>query len=107
MTGDSNSQKCAEFQAHLPELIASGEDISAHPHLQSCPLCLQQPPQRFSISLPGLFQQIIREMALLHRGTPKDGRGCKSFETRIQKPTGDRARHGERNRKPSPSTLKK
>jgi len=39
MTGDSNTGNCAEFQAHLPELIASGEDIGAHPHLQSCKLC--------------------------------------------------------------------
>lgn len=39
MTGDSNNHNCVEFQAHLPELIASGEDIAAHPHLQSCTLC--------------------------------------------------------------------
>lgn len=30
---------CAEFQAQLPELIGSGEDISNHPHAQSCELC--------------------------------------------------------------------
>ena len=30
---------CAEFQAQLPELIGSGEDASAHPHLKDCDLC--------------------------------------------------------------------
>lgn len=30
---------CEEFQAHLPELIASGEDLSNHPHLRTCALC--------------------------------------------------------------------
>jgi hypothetical protein len=39
MTGDPSKMTCAEFQARLPELISSGEDASAHPHLQSCKLC--------------------------------------------------------------------
>jgi len=39
MTGDSSKMTCAEFQAQLPRLIASGEDISAHPHIQSCDNC--------------------------------------------------------------------
>ena len=39
MTGDPGKLRCAEFQAKLPELIASGEDVAAHPHLQSCELC--------------------------------------------------------------------
>jgi hypothetical protein len=30
---------CEEFQAHMPELIASGEDISQHPHILECELC--------------------------------------------------------------------
>ncbi|MFP5277453.1 MAG: hypothetical protein ACLGPM_10070 [Acidobacteriota bacterium] len=30
---------CAEFQAHLPELIGSGQDMSNHPHLRECELC--------------------------------------------------------------------
>lgn len=30
---------CKEFQDKLPDLIASGEDLSQHPHLQTCPLC--------------------------------------------------------------------
>ena len=30
---------CAEFQAHLPELIASGKDVSHDPHIQECELC--------------------------------------------------------------------
>jgi predicted anti-sigma-YlaC factor YlaD len=39
MTGDPGKMSCAEFQAQLPELIASGEDAAAHPHLQSCRDC--------------------------------------------------------------------
>jgi hypothetical protein len=39
MTGDPGKLRCAEFQAKLPDLIASGEDAAAHPHLQSCELC--------------------------------------------------------------------
>ena len=30
---------CQEFQEHLPELIASGLDVSGDPHLESCELC--------------------------------------------------------------------
>lgn len=39
MTGDPCKLSCAEFQAQLPELISSGKDASAHPHLQGCELC--------------------------------------------------------------------
>ena len=39
MTEDANDLSCAAFQARLPELIGSGENIAAHPHLQSCELC--------------------------------------------------------------------
>ena len=39
MTDDPSKLPCAEFQALLPELISTGEDISAHPHVQSCDLC--------------------------------------------------------------------
>ena len=39
MTGDADKLTCAEFQAQLPELIGSGENVSSHPHLQNCDLC--------------------------------------------------------------------
>jgi predicted anti-sigma-YlaC factor YlaD len=39
MTDDPNNLTCAAFQAQLPELIASGEDVTTHPHLQGCELC--------------------------------------------------------------------
>jgi hypothetical protein len=39
MTDDPARMSCAEFQAQLPELIGSGADASAHPHIQSCELC--------------------------------------------------------------------
>jgi len=39
MTDDPRKMSCAEFQAQLPELIGSGADASAHPHIQSCELC--------------------------------------------------------------------
>jgi hypothetical protein len=39
MSGDPTKLTCAEFQAMLPDLIGSGEDASAHPHLKNCELC--------------------------------------------------------------------
>jgi predicted anti-sigma-YlaC factor YlaD len=39
MTEDANNLSCAEFQARLPELIGSGENLAADPHLRSCELC--------------------------------------------------------------------
>ena len=39
MKGGPGNMSCAEFQARLPELIASGEDLSVHPHLKDCDLC--------------------------------------------------------------------
>ncbi len=39
MTGVPGKLSCADFQAHLPELIASGQDVANHPHIQTCELC--------------------------------------------------------------------
>lgn len=39
MTPDKKEMTCEEFQAHMPELIGAGEDLSNHPHVQSCALC--------------------------------------------------------------------
>jgi hypothetical protein len=39
MTGDPGKMSCEEFQAHLPEVIGSGEDASSHPHLRDCERC--------------------------------------------------------------------
>jgi hypothetical protein len=39
MTENANNLSCAAFQAQLPELIGSGENIAADPHIQSCELC--------------------------------------------------------------------
>ncbi len=39
MTGIPGKLRCEEFQASLPELIGSGEDVANHPHIQSCELC--------------------------------------------------------------------
>jgi hypothetical protein len=39
VTGDRDKMSCVEFQAQLPELIGSGVDAGAHPHIQSCELC--------------------------------------------------------------------
>ncbi len=30
---------CAEFQARLAEMIGSGANVAAHPHIQQCELC--------------------------------------------------------------------
>jgi hypothetical protein len=39
MTNEVSKMSCAEFQAQLAELIGTGADASAHPHIQSCALC--------------------------------------------------------------------
>jgi hypothetical protein len=39
MTSDPSKMQCAEFQAQLPEIVSSGEDASAHPHVLNCELC--------------------------------------------------------------------
>lgn len=39
MSDDLKDMSCEEFQARMPELIGSGEDASAHPHVQNCELC--------------------------------------------------------------------
>ena len=39
MGEERNSMDCREFQAHLADLIGSGEDAKNHPHLKDCPLC--------------------------------------------------------------------
>jgi hypothetical protein len=39
MTENANTQSCHLFQAQLSELIGSGEDLAAHPHLLQCPRC--------------------------------------------------------------------
>jgi hypothetical protein len=39
MSNDPKELSCAEFQAQLPELIASGMDADTHPHAQNCELC--------------------------------------------------------------------
>jgi hypothetical protein len=39
MTEDLKNMTCEEFQAQMPEMIGSGENASAHPHVQSCELC--------------------------------------------------------------------
>ena len=39
MNGDRSKLSCAEFQAQMAELIGSGEDLTAHPHLKDCEDC--------------------------------------------------------------------
>lgn len=39
MIDNRKDMSCEEFQARMPELIGSGQDASAHPHVQSCELC--------------------------------------------------------------------
>jgi predicted anti-sigma-YlaC factor YlaD len=39
MTRDPAKMTCEEFQAQLPELVGSGEDAAAHPHLVNCERC--------------------------------------------------------------------
>lgn len=39
MSDNRRNISCAEFQAQLPELIGSGANVSAHPHIEKCELC--------------------------------------------------------------------
>ncbi len=39
MTDNHKNMSCEEFQAHLPEMIGAGVDVSNHPHLLGCDLC--------------------------------------------------------------------
>jgi hypothetical protein len=39
MTEDPNTMTCEKFQAQMPELIGSGENLANHPHLLKCPRC--------------------------------------------------------------------
>jgi Uma2 family endonuclease len=81
---DPKNMSCEEFQALLPELIGTGNDINLHPHIQSCELCralladletiAEAARQLFPIEEPPdkLWSQI--EMAI------KDEEGSLSFE---------------------------
>jgi hypothetical protein len=74
MTNDPGNMTCQEFQAHLPELIGSGENAATHPHLQDCDLCralladlqtiADAARQLFPIEEPadGLWEQIELKM---------------------------------------------
>jgi hypothetical protein len=39
MNDQTTKMTCEEFQSQMPELIASGENASAHPHVRECDLC--------------------------------------------------------------------
>ncbi|HET6168671.1 MAG TPA: hypothetical protein VFE01_00765 [Terracidiphilus sp.] len=39
MNEQTNKMTCEEFQAQMPDLIASGDNVSAHPHVRECDLC--------------------------------------------------------------------
>jgi predicted anti-sigma-YlaC factor YlaD len=39
MIENDDNLTCAAFQAQLPDLIGSGEDVASHLHLQTCELC--------------------------------------------------------------------
>ena len=39
MSDNRQNMSCADFQAQLPELIGSGQNAAAHPHIQTCELC--------------------------------------------------------------------
>ncbi|MGZ3337873.1 MAG: hypothetical protein ACXVBV_21375 [Isosphaeraceae bacterium] len=38
MTGNRKDMSCGEFSASMADLIASGQDIFAHPHVRKCKL---------------------------------------------------------------------
>ena len=71
---DIHKMSCEEFQAGLPQLIGSGENVADHAHLQECELCrallaeletiAEAARQLFPIEEPpdGLWAQIERKI---------------------------------------------
>ena len=39
MSDNRKNMSCADFQEQLPDLISSGENAAAHPHIENCELC--------------------------------------------------------------------
>ncbi|MGH9560207.1 MAG: hypothetical protein ACRD3S_02035 [Terracidiphilus sp.] len=39
MNAGPEKMSCVEFQAQMPDLVASGDDASSHPHLKTCARC--------------------------------------------------------------------
>jgi predicted anti-sigma-YlaC factor YlaD len=39
MNDERKELSCEAFQAQLPDLIGSGENVADHPHLKDCDLC--------------------------------------------------------------------
>jgi hypothetical protein len=39
MNNNLSKMSCTDFQDRMAELIGSGEDLSAHPHLKDCADC--------------------------------------------------------------------
>ena len=39
MNDNISKMSCAEFQDQMAELIGSGEDVTAHPHVKDCEDC--------------------------------------------------------------------
>lgn len=39
MSQYADDVSCAEFQSRLAEMIGAGENLSAHPHMQTCERC--------------------------------------------------------------------
>jgi hypothetical protein len=85
MNEETKKMSCEAFQAQLPELIGSGENVSAHPHLESCELCralladletiAEAARQLFPIEEPPdeLWEHI--ESAIKHEEAVKDENG--------------------------------
>jgi hypothetical protein len=39
MSPSQENLTCAQFHERLVEMMGAGENVSAHPHMQSCELC--------------------------------------------------------------------
>jgi hypothetical protein len=39
MNGHTETMSCVDFQAQMPELIATGEDAASHSHARTCARC--------------------------------------------------------------------
>ena len=75
MNNEANNMTCADFQGQLPDLIATGQTVSGHPHLQECELCqaLLADPNASSTLTPEQLWELCDQLTQAHRALlPRD-----------------------------------
>jgi hypothetical protein len=67
MAYNTKKMTCTEFQAMVPDLILAGEEVSLHPHMQTCDLCRE------------LLADLETIAEAARRLFPSDGHGATGF----------------------------